>query len=199
MEINPNYAEAHTTLVLALFKKGQLDEAVAQFQKALEINPNYVGSHYNLGNALFQKGTTGRGYCPISKGPGNQPQLCRKPTATSAMLSFKRGNWTRQLTEFQKALEINPNYEEAHSNLGLALFQKGQLDEAVAQYQKALEINPNSFVTHCNLGLVLFQKGEPDEAITQFQEALRLKPDFSPAQDNLAKAQALVRQREGHK
>ena len=96
-------------------------------------------------------------------------------------------------------MKVNPNYEEAHSNLGLALFQKGQVDDAVAQYQKALEIDPNSFVTHSNLGLVLFQKGEPDEAITQFREALRLKSNFRPAQDSLDKAQALVRQREGQK
>ena len=47
------------------------------------------------------------------------------------------------MDQYQKALEINPNYMEAHSNLGVALFQKGQLDEAIAQYQKALEINPN--------------------------------------------------------
>jgi len=62
-----------------------------------------------------------------------------------------------------------------------------------------LKIDPNSFATHYNLGGAFFQKGQLDEAITQFQEVLRLKPDFSPARDNLAKVQALVRQREGNK
>ena len=61
--------------------------------------------------------------------------------------------------QFQKALEINPNYAEAHNNLGNALLQKGQVDEAMAQYQKALEINPNYAEAHNNLGDALFKKG----------------------------------------
>jgi hypothetical protein len=48
-------------------------------------------------------------------------------------------------------------------------------------------------------GLALFQKGQLDEAGTQFEEVLRIKPDFSPAQENLAKAQALLQQSGDHK
>jgi tetratricopeptide (TPR) repeat protein len=68
----------------------------------------------------------------------------------------------------------------------------------VAQYEKALEINPDDPEAHYNLGNALVQKGGLDSAITQYQEVLRLKPDFSPAQDNLAKVQALMQQRVGN-
>jgi tetratricopeptide (TPR) repeat protein len=86
-----------------------------------------------------------------------------------------------------------------HNDLGTAFFQKGQLDEAIDQFQKALEIKPNFFEAHQNLGAALGQKGKLDEAIDQFREVLRLKPDYSPAQDDLDKAQAMARQRDGHK
>ena len=58
------------------------------------------------------------------------------------------------MIQLQRALEINPNDPEAHSNLGIALFQKGLVDEAVAQFRKALEINPNDADVQTNLAKV---------------------------------------------
>jgi tetratricopeptide (TPR) repeat protein len=55
VETTPNYAEAHNNLGNALLQKGQLDDAVAQYQTALAIDSNYAEAHYNLGNALVQK------------------------------------------------------------------------------------------------------------------------------------------------
>jgi tetratricopeptide (TPR) repeat protein len=195
---NPNTWFGRSNLGVVLFQKGQVDEAVAQYQKALEINPNYVAAHYNLGNALFQKGQLDEALAQYQKAVEINPNDAEAHVNLGNAL-FQNEQLDAALAQFQKAIEINPNDAETHYNLGNALFQKGQLDEAVAQFQKALEIDPNSFATHYNLGGALFQKGQLDDAITQFQEVLRLKPDFSPAQANLAKVQALVREREGNK
>ena len=167
-----------------------------RFQKALEINPNFADAHCYLGNALLQRDNSTRPLSNFEKPWKSIPALSQ-PTTTSAMLYYKTGNWTRPLSNFKRPWN-STHFSDAHCNLGSALFQKGQLDEAVAQFQKALEINPSSFATHYNLGNALFEKGQLDQTIAQFQEALRLKPDFSPAQDHLAKVQALVRQREHH-
>jgi Flp pilus assembly protein TadD len=195
---NPNCWVGHSSLGAALFQKGQLDEAVAQYQKALKINPNYAEAHSNLGAALFQKGQLDEAVAQYQKALKINPNYVEAHSNLGVAL-FQKGQLDEGIAQIQKALEINPNYAEAHGNLGHALLEEGQLDEAMGQIQKALKINPNYVEAHSDLGNALFQRGQLDEAITQFQEALRLKPDFSPAQDNLAKAQALVRQREDHK
>ena len=69
----------------------------------------------------------------------------------------------------------------------------GQLDKAVEQYELALKINPGYALAHRNLGNAFYREGQFANAITQFQEALRLNPALSSVQDNLAKAQALLR------
>src|SRR5208283_904329 len=47
---------AHGNLGLALLRCGQVDKAVAHFQKALEIKPDYVDARINLGLALARRG-----------------------------------------------------------------------------------------------------------------------------------------------
>jgi tetratricopeptide (TPR) repeat protein len=53
---NPNPAQAHLQRGYALLQKGAVDEAIAEYQKALAINPDYAEAHNNLGSALGQKG-----------------------------------------------------------------------------------------------------------------------------------------------
>ena len=195
---NPNSWLGHCNLGLALFQKGRVDDAIAEYEKAVEIYPNYLAAHYNLGNALLQKGQLDMALAQYEKAVEIDPNDAEAHINLGNAL-FQKEQLDEAIAQFQKAVEINPNDAEAQYNLGNALFQKGQLDEAVAQFQKALKIDPNSFATHYNLAGALYQKGELDEAITQFQEVLRLKPDFGPARDNLAKVQALVREREGNK
>ena len=54
-----------------------------------------------------------------------------------------RGQVDEAIAHYQKALEIEPDYAEAHYNLGSVLAGRGQVDEAIAHYQKALEIKPD--------------------------------------------------------
>jgi len=49
-------AEAYSNLGFALYQKGQVDEAIAEYQKALDLNPGLADTHTRLGIALWQKG-----------------------------------------------------------------------------------------------------------------------------------------------
>ena len=47
------------------------------------------------------------------------------------------------VSHYRKAIDINPDFAEAHSNLGNALEKLGKLNDAVASYKKAISIKPD--------------------------------------------------------
>ena len=89
---------------------------------------------------------------------------------------------------YRRALELKPDYAEAHNNLGNALKDQGKLDEAVACYRRALELKPDYAEAHNNLGIALKDQGKLDEAIACYRRALELKPDYAEAHNNLGNA-----------
>jgi len=65
------------------------------------------------------------------------------------------------IAEYDEAVRLQPDYGEAHNNLGVVLAQMpGRLDDAIAQYEMALRLKPDSAQAHDNLGLALAQKPE---------------------------------------
>ena len=75
------------------------------------------------------------------------------------------------IAQYTEALRLDPNFAEAHNNLGVALRDRGKLDRAIAHYQQALRLNPDFAAAHYNLGIVLKALGRLDEAIKEYREA----------------------------
>jgi len=93
---------------------------------------------------------------------------------------------------FKAAITSNPDFAEAHYNLG-RLYQKifqakgndSLVTDAIASYTRALELNPAHVLAHNNLGLIYFHQGKIDEARREYEAALRLDPNCKPARANL--------------
>ena len=177
-------AMAQNALGIALFKTGQVDEAMVHYQKALQIKPDFVDANINLGNALLQKSGVDEAIAHYQKVlqivPGGAEIY---DNLGSALL--QKGQVDEAIAQYQKALQIKPGYAEAHYNFGFALSKIGQVDEAIAQYQKALQIKPDYAEARINLGNALLQKGKVDEAITHFQMVMQIAPGYAEAYNNL--------------
>jgi len=85
-----------------------------------------------------------------------------------------KGMLDKATTEYERALEINPNHAMAHNNLGCIYLMKGVLDKATTEYERALEINPNYAVAHNNLAIAHYNRGEYSLAIIQCDRAVEL-------------------------
>jgi len=81
--------------------------------------------------------------------------------------------------EFERALELNPNYAAAHYFLGLeVLAPLGQLDRAVAELKRAVELDPFSVIMNTNFGHCYILARRYPEAIAQLRKATELDPNF---------------------
>ncbi|MGD1083140.1 MAG: tetratricopeptide repeat protein [Verrucomicrobiota bacterium] len=180
-------ADTHTFFGDALLQKGNVDEAISQFQTALRIEPDNASAHNNLGNALEQKGRLDEAILQYHNSLQLQPEHAETYCNLGNAL-LKKGSVEEAIRQLQKALQIKPDFAAARYNLGNAFLQSGSLDEAITQYQKALEINLDYADAHHNLGTALLRKGRVDEAITQYQDALQIKPDLEDARHNLGMA-----------
>jgi len=152
--------------------------------------------------------------------PASQPAQPNAPPtfasqATTAEEFFQEGNTFAQsaqlqnaVSAYQKAIELDPEYQAVYANLGVVYYQLEQLDLAAQQYEKALELNPDDGEVTYNLGALNLQRAlisgtDPDpelmaQAISLLERALELSPGLAEpyfslgvayiAQDNKEKA-----------
>ncbi len=98
------------------------------------------------------------------------------------------GRLDQAVASYSKALQIKPDYAEAHSNLGNALSDFGKHEEAIASLNKALQLKPDFAEAHYNLGKALNNLGKHEESIASYTKSLQIKPDFAKAHNNLGVA-----------
>lgn len=76
-------------------------------------------------------------------------------------------------TAFKKAVELRPDFLEAHYQLGRVYFVRGKFDSALIEIEKTLEINPEFKKTYYMYGLINGYKGSLEQAELGFQEYIK--------------------------
>jgi tetratricopeptide (TPR) repeat protein len=182
---NPDCWMAHNNLGIVLLQKGQIDDAIVQYQQTIQMAPENADADYNLGNAFLQKGEVDaalshyqRAASVIPKDPDIQVGL--------GNALWQKGKAEEAIDHYRKALELRPYYFAAHYNLSTVLLQKGEIDDAIRHGQIALTIRPDVAAVHTNLAVALLAQGEIADGIKQFEKTLELAPGSVPALNNLA-------------
>jgi adenylate cyclase len=87
-------------------------------------------------------------------------------------------DWPEAQKEFEHAIDLNPNYAEAHSWFSVYLRITGQFDDAIAEIDRAYELDPLSVNIITTAGNVRTIVGRYNEAMNYYNKALKMDPSF---------------------
>jgi tetratricopeptide (TPR) repeat protein len=90
---------------------------------------------------------------------------------TRGVFNSEKGDWAQAKTEFEKALELTPDSEQALTYLGQACYQVGDFEKSAQIFRRLLEKSPANAEFHLSLGLALLKLGNKDDAQKEFDLA----------------------------
>jgi tetratricopeptide (TPR) repeat protein len=146
---------------------GRLEEAEANYRKAIAIKPEYAEAHSNLGNTLKELGRLEEAEASYSKAIAIMPDLAEAHSNLGNTLK-ELGRLDEAEASCRKAIAIMPDLAEAHSNLGTTLHELGKLEETETSYRKAISLKPDYEATQYNLGVWYCEQGKYKQAAEQF-------------------------------
>jgi len=97
-------------------------------------------------------------------------------------------DWSAAEEHLRRAIELNPNYADAHLTLGNQLGRQGRLNEGIAEVKKALEVDPLSRAYMNQFGRLLAFNGQYDEAIEELQKSMEIDPTATIGRNFLVNA-----------
>ena len=201
VEQHPDSADAYYGLGRVRAARRDLAGAGDAYRKATELSPDFGAAHYALALAyrtlgkpdqveeqlrLYEKNKTG---VPPAGDPLLAEVRALNHSATyqvqyGAELE-RQGKLEESAAAHEKALQIDPNLVQAHSNLIELYGRLGQFDKAEEHYSAAMRIDPGSAEGYYNYGVLLLSAEKYSQAEEAFRKTMEINPFHAGAHNNL--------------
>nr|WP_320114310.1 XrtA/PEP-CTERM system TPR-repeat protein PrsT [uncultured Desulfuromonas sp.] len=95
------------------------------------------------------------------------------------LTEFRLKNYELALSQFQKALDLNPDHLQSRVLLGMTLLHQKRIDDCIYQLTQVLQENDRFALAHNVIGSAYLAKGDYDVAIEHFDRAIILDPQLA--------------------
>jgi len=172
------------------YRRGEPDNAIAEYRNALELNPDNVKAHQKLGFLLYHvKSRCEEGMKHLTRAvelaPGDP--YAHHDLGMALLHQAKIDDAIAHLAQAvrQRPGGLDQQYSpgQMYYHLGQALLLAARSKEAVVQLSQALRFAPDHPAAHYRLALALADLDRTDEALKHYARAIRLQPevDTSPS------------------
>jgi TolB-like protein/DNA-binding winged helix-turn-helix (wHTH) protein/Tfp pilus assembly protein PilF len=181
LEINPESAEAHASLGLAMTHSWDWTGAEAEFRRALQLDPQYANAHHWYGDYLSIRGRHGEALAEAKHALELDP-LNLMISSWVGLRYYMARDYSRAIDQNRNSVELDPNFAAAHLLLGEDYLGAGLHSEAVNELKKAANLSGNSPLYTEQVAVALAVEGRSGDAfrIAHDLEAISRKRYVSP-------------------
>ena len=179
------YLEAKEKGQPALYK-----EAVSKLRRGLAIDSDSMPAYALLALIYYTTAESDKSKLQLAELIVKQAKLTNDKFApiynTMGLINLKRKNVSNALREFEKAVELDPQFVEAHLNIGAIGLSARQYEKAQASFEAVLKLQPNNFDATMGLGVALRGQKKFDDAEKFYKKASEIDSKSCAPSYNLA-------------
>jgi tetratricopeptide (TPR) repeat protein len=164
-------------------KQGDLDGALAAFDKAIEIDPADAVAYNNRGLVKQSKGNIAEALADFDRAIELKPDLASAFNNRGEVKRAK-GDWAGAMADYNRAIELSPEMAVAYHNRAEVKKAKGDLTGALSDFDRAVALKPGSAKMHNNRGEAKRAKGDLAGALADYDLAIELDPQLGAAFSN---------------
>lgn len=169
-------------LVTALFSrgaiyhaKGNLDAALADYDRALSLRPDFAEVYVNRGNARYVKGDKAGALADFDRAVDLTP-FSALGFNNRGYFHLSEGDPIKATEDFDRALDLAPKSSEILCNRGMARLMRDDPEGALLDFDAALGINSKNAMAYRGRGLAYDRLGKKDKAAADLATSRELDP-----------------------
>ena len=179
-KLQPDSGEIWYAKGLALLDLKRYGAAVISFSRATQYAPDSAYAWYLYGATLEETGNLQKALDSLTKALELEENVFF--LTDRGRVLRKLGQYDAAMASYDRALKLDPNYENIWLNRGALLCDYLNLpQEALACFKRAVEIAPDNPLAWYNQGNTLRHLERYQEAIASYEKAIQLEPDYHDA------------------
>ena len=163
-----------------------LRKAIDYFNQAIAKDPNYALAYSGLADsylllspygAAAPKDSIPQAKTAVKRALELDDTLAEAHASSARILSGFDFDSQRAIAEFERAIQLNPNYATAHHWFAAGpLLALGRFDESIAEAKRSIELDPLSMINNADFGNDYYFARRYDDAIAQLRKTIEIEP-----------------------
>ncbi|MGB3653799.1 MAG: tetratricopeptide repeat protein [Rivularia sp. (in: cyanobacteria)] len=184
IKLKPDFVAAWQSQSVVYRTLKRQEKALIAINKAIQVQPENPNLYNEKWGILKNLEDYTQAEAAITKAIKLSPRVAF--FSNRGILYKDQKKWELAVADFNKAIQINPDYTTAYFNRAILYEDQKKWKLALADYNKAIQINPNDAEVYINRANLYYDQKKWKLALGDYNKAIQINPEYAKAYFNRA-------------